>query len=186
MRKKSKLGKIIIIIVIIAVIGGIFGGRKDKDKTPAPSGSTNIVTPSGSGQSSNRIGSDTTTNTTPAQPANTVPEQNTTQAENTQTNTANTTEPAKDGNYISPDLKAFLQSYEAFMDEYCEFMENYNSSDATQLLKYASLMQKYSDFAKKADAYDESTMTDAESIYYAEVLNRISIKLLKAQQNMKK
>ena len=173
MKKKGKLGKIIIIIVVIAVLGAIFGG-KDKDKEPAPSGITNTANTisktepprTENTQNSNKIGGNESAATT----------------NNTANNSA---DPAKDPNYISPDLKAFLQSYEAFMDEYCEFMENYNSSDVTQLAKYASLMQKYNDFAKKADAYDESTMTDAESIYYAETLNRISIKLLKASQKVK-
>ncbi len=195
MKKKGILGKIIIIIVVIAVLGAIFGG---KDKGPAPSGSTNTANTisktepprtENTQNSSGRIGgnestakANNTTNPGDSQGAKQPEKQDTKQPENTAQNSA---DPAKDPNYISPDLKAFLQSYEAFMDEYCEFMENYNSSDISQLAKYASLMQNYNDFAKKADAYDESTMTDAESIYYAETLNRISIKLLKASQKVK-
>ncbi len=169
MKKKGKLGKIIIIVVVVVILAAIFGG-KGKDNNPKPSNTNttntaaqNDVTPTG------RIDGNTT-NTEPAPPENTTDDQ---------------PDKTKDKDYISPELKEFLQSYEAFMDEYCEFMEHYDSSSATQLMKYASLMQKYSDFAKKADEYDESTMTDAETIYYVETLNRINVKLMKASQNIK-
>ena len=77
-----------------------------------------------------------------------------------------------------------MESYEAFMDEYVVFAETYDSSNIEMLTQYANMMNKYYDFAKKAEAYDSSAMTDAEAIYYAETLNRISIKLLKASQSM--
>ena len=89
-------------------------------------------------------------------------------------------EPETDADGISPELKEFLDSYEAFMDEYCEFMKNYDESDATQLLEYASLMAKYSDFAEKAEAWDEEEMTDEELVYYVKVMNRVNEKLLEA------
>ena len=169
MKKKGKLGRIIIIVVVVIILAAIFGG-KGKQNGPVPTNTNtansmtqNDVTPTG------KI-DEHTTNTIP------VPPENTTSTEPDKT---------KDKDYISPELKEFLQSYEAFMDEYCEFMEHYDSANATQLLEYASLMQKYSDFAKKADEYDESTMTDAETIYYVETLNRINVKLMKASQNMK-
>lgn len=169
MKKKGKLGKIIIIVVVVVILAAIFGG-KGKSNDPKPSNTNtantaaqNDVTPTG------RIDGNTT-NTVPAPPDNT---------------TDNQPDKTKDKDYISPELKEFLQSYEAFMDEYCEFLEHYDSSNATQLIKYASLMQKYADFAKKADEYDESTMTDAETIYYVETLNRINVKLMKASQNIK-
>ena len=160
MKKKGKLRKIIIIAVVVIVLAAVFGSKgKDKDTAPANTNTANTAT-----QNDGRIGGNT--NDAPAPPENKPDE-------------------TKDKNYISPDLKAFLESYEAFMDEYCDYLEHYDSSDAVQLIKYASLMQKYSDFAKKAEAYDESKMTDAEAIYYAETLNRINIKLMKASQNMK-
>ena len=81
---------------------------------------------------------------------------------------------------VRPELVEFLDSYEAFMDEYCEFMTNYNESDAAQLLKYASLMEKYYDFSKKAEAWDEEDMTDEESLYYLKVMNRVNEKLYAA------
>ena len=68
--------------------------------------------------------------------------------------------------------------------EFFEFTEpeikNYDESDATQLLEYASLMAKYSDFAEKAEAWDEEEMTDEELVYYVKVMNRVNEKLLEA------
>lgn len=175
MKKKGKLRKIIIIAVVVIILAAVFGSKgKDKDTAPSNTNTANTAT-----QNDGRIGSNT--NDAPAPPENTT--------ENTPAPPENTTEnkpdETKDKDYISPDLKAFLESYEAFMDEYCDYLEHYDSSDAVQLIKYASLMQKYSDFAKKAEAYDESKMTDAEAIYYAETLNRINIKLMKASQKVK-
>ena len=171
MKKKGGLKKVIIIVIVIVVIAAIFGG-KGKSKDPALS---NTATQNESSQSG-KIGDDAANNES-------TPQENTTTNEQ-ENATSNQPEDTKDKNYISPELKEFLESYEAFIDEYCAFMENYNSSDAAQLVKYASLMAKYSDFAKKADAYDESTMTDAEEIYYVETLNRINVKLMKASQNI--
>ena len=153
----KKKGKLrkIIIIAVVVIVLAAVFGSKGKDKDAAPS---NTNTANTATQNDGRLGGNTTEN---------KPDE------------------AKDKNYISPDLKAFLESYEAFMDEYCDYLEHYDSSDAVQLIKYASLMQKYSDFAKKAEAYDESKMTDAEAIYYAETLNRINIKLMKASQKVK-
>ena len=68
--------------------------------------------------------------------------------------------------------------------EFFEFTEpeikNYDESDATQLLEYASLMAKYSDFAEKAEAWDEEEMTDEELVYYVKVMKRVNEKLLEA------
>lgn len=91
-------------------------------------------------------------------------------------------EPEKKSDQISPELKAFLDSYEAFVDEYVEFMEHYNASDFSQLAKYAQLLQKYTDFAAKADDWESKDLNDAETVYYMEVMNRVSVKLLKAAQ----
>ena len=79
---------------------------------------------------------------------------------------------------ISPELKDFLDSYESFMDEYCEFMKNYNAADTTKMMEYLQILQKYSDFAEKADAWKDKELSDAETAYYLEVLNRVNTKLL--------
>jgi len=82
-------------------------------------------------------------------------------------------------NSVSPDLKAFLDSYEAFINQYCRFMENYDASDPTMLLEYAEMLTKYADFAGKAEAYDSDTMSDADRAYYLEVMARVEAKLAK-------
>ena len=85
---------------------------------------------------------------------------------------------------ISPELKAFLESYESFMDEYCSFMETYNSSDAAALLKYSALMAKYADFTAKAEEWNSREMNDAETLYYVQVMNRVNEKLLKVSSGL--
>ena len=85
---------------------------------------------------------------------------------------------------ISPELKAFLESYEAFMDEYCSFMETYNSSDAAALLKYSALMAKYADFTAKAEEWNSREMNDDETLYYVQVMNRVNEKLLKVSSGL--
>ena len=85
---------------------------------------------------------------------------------------------------IRPELKAFLESYESFMDEYCDFMKNYNVSDLSMLSKYTTFMEKYLDLAKKAEAWEGKDLNDAETLYYVQVMNRVSEKLLKAGLSM--
>ena len=178
MKKGGKLKKIIIILVVIVVLGAIFGNKDGKEaqkSNTAPQGAaTKNSTENGGRVSGNNNGSSGT-----KQPENNV--QN--QSDNV---TSNQPAEMRDQSYISPELREFLESYEAFMDEYVVFAETYDSSNIEMLTQYANMMNKYYDFAKKAEAYDSSTMTDAEAIYYAETLNRISIKLLKASQNMQK
>ena len=79
---------------------------------------------------------------------------------------------------ISAELKEFLDSYESFMDEYCTFMKNYDSSDMSKLMDYMQILQKYTDFAEKANAWSDKELTDAETVYYLEVMNRVNAKLL--------
>ena len=83
---------------------------------------------------------------------------------------------------IDPDLLAFLESYEAFVDEYCSFMKSYmeNPTDLNLLMKYSSILTEYSKFTAAVEAYDTSTMNEAESLYFAEVTLRCSQKMLKA------
>lgn len=83
---------------------------------------------------------------------------------------------------ISTELKEFLDSYEAFMDEYCEFMKSYNSSDTSKMMEYLQILQKYTDFAEKANAWKDKDLNDAETLYYLEVLNRVNAKLLEVSR----
>jgi len=86
---------------------------------------------------------------------------------------------------VDPDLKAFLDSYEDFVDEYVVFMQQYskNPTDLSLLTEYASIMQKYSDFAAKVEAYDTKTMSTEDASYYIEVTSRCTQKMLKILGN---
>lgn len=82
---------------------------------------------------------------------------------------------------VSPELKAFLDSYETFVDKYIEFMKNY-TSDPTNVTKmiteYAEIMDEYADFVEKVDAYDTKRMSYADASYYIEVTSRCTQKIL--------
>lgn len=95
------------------------------------------------------------------------------------------TEPqtAAAGNEIRPEVKEFLDAYEACMDEYVDFMQKYMNADPSSMVPmmedYYSILARYTEFAEKIDAFDESELTNAELAYYLEVTNRVSQKLLR-------
>ena len=86
-------------------------------------------------------------------------------------------------NGIRPEVKEFLDAYEACMDEYVDFMQKYLNADPTSMVSmmgdYYSILARYTEFAEKIDAFDESELTNAELAYYLEVTNRVSQKLLR-------
>lgn len=81
---------------------------------------------------------------------------------------------------VDPGLKEYLDSYEDFMDEYVAFMKNFkNSGDtASMMTDYYQMLSEYTEFAAKADEYDQSEMSPADLAYYTEVMGRITKKLL--------
>ena len=85
-------------------------------------------------------------------------------------------------NEIRPEVKEFLDAYEACMDEYVDFMQKYMNADPTSMVSmmgdYYSILARYTEFAEKIEAFDESELTNAELAYYLEVTNRVSQKLL--------
>ncbi len=85
-------------------------------------------------------------------------------------------------NEIRPEVKEFLDAYEACMDEYVDFMQKYMNADPTSMVSmlgdYYSILARYTEFAEKIDAFDESELTNAELVYYLDVTNRVSRKLL--------
>ena len=85
-------------------------------------------------------------------------------------------------NETRPEVKEFLDAYEACMDEYVDFMQKYMNADPTSMVSmmgdYYSILARYTEFAEKIDAFDESELTNAELAYYLEVTNRVSQKLL--------
>lgn len=87
-------------------------------------------------------------------------------------------------NEIRPEVKEFLDAYEACMDEYVAFMQKYMNSDpassVSMLGDYYSILARYTEFAEKIDAFDESELSKAELAYYLEVTGRVSQKLLSA------
>ena len=83
---------------------------------------------------------------------------------------------------VTPELKAFLDSYETYMDQYIAFMQKYENSDDTysMLYDYLDMMQQYADFAEKLDQYDTDKMSAVDSAYYLEVTTRVAKKLYAA------
>ena len=83
---------------------------------------------------------------------------------------------------IRPEVKEFLDAYEACMDEYVDFMQKYMSADpasmASMMGDYYRILTSYTEFAEKIDAFDENELSNAELVYYLEVTNRVSQKLL--------
>ena len=62
-------------------------------------------------------------------------------------------------------------------------MQKYLNADPTSMVSmmgdYYSILARYTEFAEKIDAFDESELTNAELAYYLEVTNRVSQKLLR-------
>ena len=81
---------------------------------------------------------------------------------------------------VTPEFKAQMDEYEAFFDEYVEFMRVYSESDNPVALmsEYLEFMQKYTKTMEALDAIDESTLSDADALYFAQVNLRIEEKLL--------
>ena len=85
---------------------------------------------------------------------------------------------------IRPEVKDAIDAYENFIDEYCDFMEKYandSSNSLAMLAQYSKLTAELLEFDEKMDKL-EGDLTDAEAIYYLEVMNRCSVKILKTVQ----
>ena len=80
---------------------------------------------------------------------------------------------------VTPEFKEFMDSYEAYMNEYCDFMESYDPSDATLLLKYASLIEKAAEF-EKVDDFNEDNLSAEDYKYYIDVMARINKRMVDA------
>lgn len=121
------------------------------------------------------------------------PETAETPAAQTETTAASTPDPQPEvkeeaapaaSDTVTKELKDFLDSYEAFMNEYCDFAENYKADDLTMSLKLLDILAKEVDFAEKADAYKDTTMTAADEAYYIEAMLRIERRLLEASAKL--
>lgn len=73
-----------------------------------------------------------------------------------------------------------MDSYEAFFNDYVEFMKKYSSSSnpLDMLNDYNDYLSKYADMMSKLNSIDQTTLSTADALYYAEVTARISQNLL--------
>ena len=136
---------------------------------------------------------DNTSATTTA-PVVAVTETTVTEATTTTTTTAATTEATEgddedtdtESDGVTPELKAYLDSYEAFMDEYIEFITLYkeNPTEVTYITQYATMMAKYAEFGRRLEEYDFDNMSEADQEYYLEVTARVDQKLIDASIDM--
>ncbi len=91
---------------------------------------------------------------------------------------------SEDSGSVTPSFKETMDSYEAFFDEYVEFMKKYkeNPSDLQLISDYTEYMKKYTETTEKLNSVDEDSLTVADSLYYTEVMARISKKLAEVSQ----
>ena len=59
------------------------------------------------------------------------------------------------------------------------YMNDESDSTLSMMGDYYRILTRYTEFAEKIDAFDESELTNAELAYYLEVTNRVSQKLLR-------
>ncbi|MCI8475328.1 MAG: hypothetical protein HFF07_08350 [Oscillospiraceae bacterium] len=85
---------------------------------------------------------------------------------------------------IRPEFKEAMDSYEAFFDEYVAFMQKFAEADNTLSLlsDYSDYMTQYAETMEKFSAMSEEDMSTEEALYYMEVSNRITKKLLESMQ----
>ncbi len=82
---------------------------------------------------------------------------------------------------IRPEIKESIDAYEEFIDEYIAFMEKYEESDGSDLgmlMEYMTFISDLEEYLEKMDAL-EKDLTDAETWYFIEVMNRCNEKLYK-------
>ncbi|MEE3405021.1 MAG: DUF6591 domain-containing protein [Acutalibacteraceae bacterium] len=88
-----------------------------------------------------------------------------------------------DYSLVTPEFKAFMDSYEAFYDNYIAFMQKYNSGEGdmmAMLNDYMTMMTELQEWTEKIDAIDEKTLSPADDAYYLLVTLGIEKKLLSA------
>lgn len=82
---------------------------------------------------------------------------------------------------IRPEVKEAIDAYEDFVDEYIAFMKKYEDSDGTDLsilLDYTKFMTNLTEYTDKMESLEDD-MTEAETFYYIEVMNRCNEKMMK-------
>ena len=162
---KSILKKWWFWVIVIVVIAGVFrrGGLQTTETSP----STRQTAPAAQGASSAPAASES---------AAAAPAETPAKSEAKETKTLKETD-------IRPEVKEYLDAYEACINEYVDFMKKYEKADSGSALSmmgdYYRILTRYTEFAEKIDAFDESELTNAELAYYLGVTNRVSQKLLR-------
>lgn len=186
--KKPVYKKIWFWILVIALISAIAGGGSSKDEktssSSSPSASTSVEQQVKDSQKQVEEVVDTFKEQTEqlldeAKEATSATKEEPVKEEPNKTEESVNQESAKEETSgIRQELKDFLTSYEAVMDEYVEFMKSYNASDLSMMTKYLDILNKYTDFADKAEAWSGKDLNSEELTYYMEVMNRVNSKLL--------
>lgn len=111
------------------------------------------------------------------------------ESETTETKSENTSEEQADSSQtegIRPEFQEAMDSYEAFFDEYISFMKEYKNASQDDVLgmmgEYTNYLKQYAETMSKMEALDDGDLSAEEALYYAEVTNRISKKLIEAAQ----
>ena len=83
-------------------------------------------------------------------------------------------------NGIRPDFKKTMDEYEKFFDEYVAFMKEFSKSNNTLSMMgdYTKMMAQYAITMKALEDLEGSEMSNEELVYYTNVMNRITQKLL--------
>lgn len=81
---------------------------------------------------------------------------------------------------LRPEFKEAMDSYEAFYDEYCALIAKYkaNPTDMKLLADYSSMILKLSEMQEAFEAWEGEDLSKEELVYYLEVSNRITQKLI--------
>ena len=103
-----------------------------------------------------------------------------TEQEPTDNSGNNNVEQAAGTEGICPEFKQAMDSYEKFFDEYVTFMKAFKEAeDTTSMLgEYASMMHQYTQTMSDLNKIDQEALSDAEALYYADVILRINQKFL--------
>lgn len=80
---------------------------------------------------------------------------------------------------VTPEFKKMMDEYEAFFDEYIAFMQSYDesASSADLMMQYSSYMAQYAETMAAVQAVDQESLTEADAVYYTQVMARIAGKL---------
>lgn len=86
---------------------------------------------------------------------------------------------------VDPEFKATMDSCEAFFKEYAEFMKKYLDSDdpSSMMTEYVSIVSRYTETMEALDEIDTDDLSDADMLYYMEVMLRIQKELAGIQHS---